>query len=129
MASGYKLLRVEDQAARAPAPVVPIAQSHADLDVVRLTKDRDEWRTQAIQAGERLQHAETQLRDLRSAADESRARMNKAKTRQESAQAKVNDLQVEVIALRAERDELRQQLRSVESAKRKVWDAFEELQG
>jgi chromosome segregation ATPase len=73
-------------------------------------KDLAYWRTLAVQAAERLQIAETQLKDLRMAADEARARVTKYKGRLDNANERVNELQSKLIGVSADRDALTERL-------------------
>lgn len=82
----------------------------------------EHWRGLALSTGERLAHAETQLKDLRKAADDARARLTKSKERQDSAQARVNELQSQLVAVSAERDELASKVMTQDGIKRAVWD-------
>lgn len=93
-----------------------------------MVQDVDHWRRLAIQTGERLQYAETQLVDLRKTADELRARMTKANERRENAQAKANELQVQVVNLTAERDRLQAELDPLKDVRRKAYDLLEDAQ-
>lgn len=86
-----------------------------------LPKPRD-WRKMAIEAGIRLDIAETQAKDLRIAADEARARFTKYKGRLDASQARVNELEVERIKLATENDELRAQLARQAEISRKVYE-------
>jgi chromosome segregation ATPase len=79
------------------------------------TRDLAHWRALAIQAGERLQIAETQLKDLRVAADEARARMTKYKGRLDSASERINELQSKLITVSAERDAANDRLADVDN--------------
>ena len=85
------------------------------------------WRKMAIQSGERLQIAETQLKDLKQAADEARARFSKYKTRLDTAQSRINELQAEVIKVSEERDALRDQVANQAIVARKVHEYRETL--
>jgi chromosome segregation ATPase len=78
-------------------------------------KDLAYWRTLAVQTGERLQIAETQLKDLRMAADEARARVTKYKGRLDNANERVNDLQIKLIAISAERDAANERIRMLDA--------------
>ena len=82
----------------------------SDTTIVQETKDLAHWRAMAIGAGERLQIAEVQLKDLRVAADEARARMTKYKGRLDSANERINELQSKLIAVSAERDAVTERL-------------------
>jgi chromosome segregation ATPase len=78
-------------------------------------KDLAYWRTLAVQTGERLQIAETQLKDLRMAADEARARVTKYKGRLDNANERVNDLQIKLIAISAERDAANERIQMLDA--------------
>ncbi len=78
-------------------------------------KDLAHWRTLAVQAAERLQIAETQLKDLRMAADEARARVTKYKQRLDNANERVNDLQAKLIGVSAERDAMTERLAGLDA--------------
>lgn len=86
----------------------------------------EQWRTLAISTGERLQHAEQQLKDLRKQADELRARMTKANERRDNAQARVNDLQSRVVLLTAANERLTAQVAAQDQIKRAVWDVAQQ---
>lgn len=113
-------------------PTAPVAKPKDQRDLAY-------WRALAVQAGERLQIAETQLKDLRMAADDARARMTKYKGRLDSAQQRVNELQAQIIAVSAERDALQERVARQDVIKRKVheyrqslldgplWELFAEL--
>lgn len=103
-------LRVEEPVS-APVRVITAPESSVE-----------HWRGLALSTGERLAHAETQLKDLRKAADEARARLTKSKERQDSAQARVNELQSQLVAVTAERDDLKAKVLTQDAIKRAVWD-------
>ncbi len=86
------------------------------MSTVVESKDLAYWRQLAVQAGERLQIAETQLKDLRMAADDARARMTKYKGRLDNANERVNDLQAKLIAVSAERDAMHERIGNLDAA-------------
>lgn len=94
-------LRVEE--AR-PAPPVVTPPKAPVLRVVPVDQATD-WRKLAIATGERLSYAETQLKDLRQAADDARARFTKYKTRLDHAQERINLLQADLVRVTAELEE------------------------
>lgn len=127
----YLKLRVEQETDPPTQDATPVADQRTDdLGV-------EHWRGLAVATAERLTYAETQLKDLRKAADENRARMMKAKQRQESAQQRVNELQAQVVRLTAEVetlrvkasevDGLREQITDQAEIKRRIWELFAEL--
>lgn len=125
-------LRVEATPDVAPAAVKPAAAPHATETVAH-------WRKLARDTGERLSYAESQLKDLRTAADDGRARFSKYKDRLDKANEHVNDLQVQVVRLSTENESLRHQLARQEQVARHVhafresvlhgplWELFTEL--
>lgn len=88
----------------------------------------DEWRTRAIQTGQRLSDAEGQLKDLRKVTEDLRARERKAKERLDSSQARVNDLQAENVKLAAEVEDLKAQLKPLADLRQTVWTVLEDAQ-
>lgn len=135
--SGYKHLRVEESKVTpvTPADTVPF-NAAPKLAVVT---DVEHWRRMAIDAGKRLEYAETQLKDLRVAADDARARFGKYKDRLDKANEKVNELTIQLVSVTADRDDLRGQVATQEVIARKlheyrqsllngpIWDLFVEL--
>jgi septal ring factor EnvC (AmiA/AmiB activator) len=131
-------LRIEE------TPDKPVEQPPAPR-LVSVTKpaatapDVDHWKRLAIQTGERLQYAENQLGDLRTAADDARARFSKYKERLDKANQRVNELQIQLVNITAERDDLRASIAKQEVLARRVheyrqsllngplWDLFAEL--
>jgi septal ring factor EnvC (AmiA/AmiB activator) len=126
-------LRVEEHATAVTIePAVPVVAPKQPPDL-------DHWRKLALQSTERLNYAETQLKDLRVAADDARARFSKYKDRLDKANERTNDLQIELVRMTAERDDLRRQIASQEAVARKVhefrqsilngplWELFVEL--
>lgn len=85
------------------------------MSSVVVDKDLAYWRTLATQAAERLQIAETQLKDLRMAADEARARVTKYKGRLDNANERVNDLQAKLIVVSVERDAMVERMKSLDA--------------
>lgn len=85
------------------------------------------WRQLATDTKDRLKIAESQAKDLREAADESRARMTKYKQRLESAQEQVTALQVKLVEVSAERDRLRETVPDVARIQRKLFEYRQSL--
>lgn len=131
-----KLRLEEDAPQSAPQPRLVSAPRPTPA---QSSPDLEHWKRMAITTSERLQYAENQLTDLRSAADDARARFGKYKERLDKANQKVNELQIQLVNITAERDDLRASIAKQELLARRVheyrqsllngplWDLFAEL--